>query len=130
MRVIVTGARNWRDVDLIRDRLSKLMPQLPHLPEDIVIVHGAASGADAIAHDCALRFGYTPEPHWPKYAWCESRNEIAEAPKARNQKMVDLGANLCLAFPTKGSRGTWDMVKRAELARIPVEVISNVKDPS
>jgi hypothetical protein len=42
----------------------------------------------------------------------------------RNQAMADAQprARLCLAFPTPGSRGTWDMVRRATAAGIEVEV--------
>ena len=40
---------------------------------------------------------------------------------ARNQDMADLGADVCLAFPTKNSRGTLDMIKRAEAAGIAVQ---------
>jgi hypothetical protein len=34
--------------------------------------------------------------------------------------MVDLGADLCLAFPMPRSRGTWDCVRRAKKAGIVV----------
>lgn len=39
---------------------------------------------------------------------------------ARNQDMADAGADVCLAFPTKRSRGTFDMIKRAATAGITV----------
>lgn len=32
---------------------------------------------------------------------------------------------LVLAFPLEDSRGTWDMVRRAEAARVPVRVIKS-----
>lgn len=35
------------------------------------------------------------------------------SPPARNTHMVKLGAMLCLAFPAKGSRGTWDCLRKA-----------------
>lgn len=41
----------------------------------------------------------------------------------RNQRMVDLGADLCLAFPLGESRGTWDCVARARKAGIEVRII-------
>ena len=40
----------------------------------------------------------------------------------RNQQMVDRGADICLAFPTSSSIGTWDCVRRAKAAGIPVEI--------
>jgi len=32
---------------------------------------------------------------------------------ARNTVMVRAGADLCLAFPARGSRGTWDCLRKA-----------------
>jgi len=47
----------------------------------------------------------------------------------RNKQMVELGADLCLAFPDHpkghGSRGTWNCVKLAQQAGIPVLVVWN-----
>lgn len=37
--------------------------------------------------------------------------------------MVDLGADICLAFPTKSSIGTWDCVRRANAAGIRVIIV-------
>jgi hypothetical protein len=37
--------------------------------------------------------------------------------------MASLGAKLCLAFPRKGgSRGTWDCIRKAADAGIPVRI--------
>lgn len=112
MRVIVTGSRDWRDYETIRLRLAQL-------PPDTVIVHGAASGADAMAHVAAEALGLVTEPHWPDF----EKYPVSKAPLRRNELMVRLGADLCLAFPTVRSRGTWHCVGRAKDARIPVEVI-------
>lgn len=40
----------------------------------------------------------------------------------RNQIMIEKGADLVIAFPSETSKGTRDMIKRAEAAGIPVEV--------
>ena len=112
MRVIVTGSRDWRDYETIRNRLAEL-------PPESIIVHGAATGADAMAHAAATALGFTLEPHFPDY----EKYKVSKAPLRRNQHMVDLGADLCLAFPMKGSQGTWHCVNRAENAGIPTEVI-------
>ena len=113
-RVLITGGRDWRDVDTIRQALTELAT-------GSVIVHGAASGADAIAHSLALSMGLIPEAHWPDYANIEARL----APKVRNRYMVMLGADLCLAFPTVRSRGTWHCVRLAETAGIEVQVFGD-----
>ena len=112
MRVLITGSRAWRDYPTLRKRLSDL-------PIRSTIVHGAATGADAMAHVAAEALGFTTEPHWPDY----EHYPYELAPLIRNQLMVGLGADQCLAFPTKGSRGTWHCVRFAEEAGIPVEII-------
>lgn len=40
----------------------------------------------------------------------------------RNQEMADRGADLCLAFPGPESVGTWDMIRKARAAGIPVHI--------
>ncbi len=112
MRVLVTGSRAWRDYKRLRHRLAEF-------PEGTTIVHGAASGADAMAHVAASALGFTPEPHWPDY----ETFDVADAPLRRNEYMVELGADLVLAFPTTGSRGTWHCVQRAKAAGLPTEVV-------
>ena len=113
MRVLITGSREWRNVRLITETLRAL-------PRDAVIVHGAATGADHIAHSIALDLGMEVEPHFPNYA----KYDVRVAPLMRNHKMIKLGADLCLAFPTENSRGTWHCVKFARMAGIPVTIVS------
>jgi hypothetical protein len=114
MRILITGSREWTDRHIIHDALmAEVGPYAV-----ATIVHGACpkGGADEIAGYWARYFnGMTEEPHPPK-------KNTAEEFKARNQKMVDRGADLCLAFPTDNSRGTWDCVRRAKAAGIPVKI--------
>lgn len=111
MRVLVTGSRDWRDYETIRKRLAQL-------PPGSTIVHGAATGADAMAHVAAIALGHIPEPHWPDF----ETYEVSKAPLRRNELMVALGADLCLGFPTANSRGTVHCMGRAKAAGIPVEI--------
>lgn len=119
MRVIVCGSRKWKDADAIRQRLEQL-------PPGTLIVHGdCLTGADKIADDVsiALKVGApgtarNVERHpalWSRYG--------RKAGPLRNQRMADLGADLCIAFADKMSGGTWDMVTRARKAEIPVEIV-------
>lgn len=100
-----------------------------------VVVHGdCETGADQHAHSAATTWGWTPEPHPAMWQWhspdcrtdmCTRRRSNGDlyclyAGHRRNQLMVNLGAHVCLAFPTARSTGTWDCVKRAEAAGIPV----------
>lgn len=110
LRVIICGGRDWKDGERIGRRIREL-------PPDCIIVHGACpTGADAFADFYAGKGRVVRHPaEWDKYG--------KRAGPLRNQAMADAGADLCIAFPTKRSRGTWDMVERARKAGIPVEVI-------
>lgn len=115
MRILVTGSRYWTDAELIGNVLA-WFDQLKG-GEEMVLVHGAARGADRIAAEIARDLGWTVEPHpadWGKYG--------VSAGPARNAKMVALGAEVCLAFVMPNSVGTWDCVRRAEDAAIPTRV--------
>ena len=112
MRVLITGSREWRNYDAIYG-------QLAALPKGTVIVHGAATGADHMAHSAALALGLKVEIHFPDY----DRYPPSEAPKHRNAEMVALGAALCLVFPTESSRGTWHCKRLADEAGIETIVV-------
>lgn len=94
MRVIVTGSRTWEDKAAVYDALNGIYQE--HGP--FVVVHGACStGADAIAHNWVelasrlVRIGEDPfRANW-------SRRGPKAGPE-RNERMVDAGADLVLAF--------------------------------
>jgi len=123
VRVIVTGSRALTDRDLVWEALAVARWELGPL----IVVHGAAPGADTLAAlwveqhpglDCA------EEPHRADWA----RLGRGAGP-IRNQAMVDAGAVLCIGFPVSGSRGTRDCMRRAEAAGIPVREIRAAKVP-
>lgn len=124
MRILITGSRNWRDRHAIAIALRDYLRGAPADPP-VVIVHGSQCtedrktgelyGADYLSDEVALTWGFDRDPHpadWDRYG--------KRAGPIRNQAMVDLGANVCLAFPLGESRGTRDCMRRAEAAGIPV----------
>jgi hypothetical protein len=113
-RVIVCGSRRWHDRQRIADRLADVPPVA-------TIVHGAARGADRIAHQEAQKLGLLVEPHPANWA----EHGKAAGP-IRNEAMAAAGAVLCLAFWDGQSTGTADMMRRATAHGIPVEVVSSV----
>jgi hypothetical protein len=112
-RLLVTGSRDWTNERAIYEALEAAVDG-----PDWVIVHGAARGADTIADLWAKMTGYEVEPHPADWG----RHGKAAGP-IRNQEMVALGADLCLAFPVPGSRGTLDCIERARAAHIPVREV-------
>lgn len=124
-RVLVTGSRDWSDQQAVARELVR------YATGNWVLVHGACpTGADKIADDWATYHGITVEPHpadWRQFG--------KVAGYKRNQEMVDLGADVCLAFmrpctkPTcrmpkpHWSHGTVHCAKRARAAGIEVREI-------
>lgn len=116
LRILITGSRHWSDERAIE---SALLGATYNVPGDrITVVHGGASGADRLAGKLADEWGMNVEVHpaeWGKHG--------KAAGPIRNQKMVDLGADVCLAFPLADSRGTKHCMMVASRAGIPVRVV-------
>lgn len=116
-RVLVTGSRFWSDRQAVFRALDDQLKQADGL---LTVVHGAAAGADTFAGCWAAIRGHETnrvavEPHpaeWHIYG--------KSAGPMRNQEMVDLGADVCLAFPKGDSRGTRHCMTAAAHAGIPV----------
>lgn len=105
-RVLVCGGRGYEDYAFLRDVLDHFAPN--------VVIHGAARGADSLAH-----------------RWAQSRCVAVESYPAdwqahgraagpiRNAKMLAEGKpDLVIAFP--GGNGTSHMVKIAEASGVRV----------
>jgi hypothetical protein len=130
VRVLVTGSRNWTDRHAIylalhincqqrwelgRDSEGHVVDWIT--PPDFTIVHGACpTGADAIAEDWACSVFAQIERHpadWSQYG--------KRAGYLRNAEMVNLGADLCLAFIKNHSAGATMTANLAERAGIRTE---------
>ena len=125
MRVLVTGSRNWVDRDAIKEEMVKLWAKNGGLPMTLVsgaqrswdrmaqVFYGADYLAEQVAEDLGWKIEHYPAD-WDTYG--------RAAGPIRNALMVSKGADICLAFPMSGSRGTIDCMRRAKVARIPVIV--------
>lgn len=135
-RVLVTGPRQWADTITLCAALDDVLAQVPE-DEQLVVVHGGAQGADSIAGLWTLRYPNdvaVEEVHAvTNEMW---RAQGASSGHYRNQRMVDLGAQLCLAClmrctlrgcrhkPAHDTHGTADCARRARRAGIPVREVA------
>lgn len=119
-RILITGSRDWTDRAAIDDNLTAIAAANIFHNRPTVIIHGSCpTGADAMADD------------WAR--WHAARNPLIEFERhraerfgpwpacgpIRNQLMVNLGADICLAFVKDGSRGASHTAELAEAAGIP-----------
>jgi hypothetical protein len=117
VRILVCGSRTY-SLDFV---LPAILGSYADAT-DVTVIHGNAAGADAHARDWALVRGLDVESYPANW------NEHGKvAGPIRNQQMLDEGKpDFVLAFidkPLAESKGTADMVKRAEKAGLPTYVI-------
>lgn len=137
MRILVTGSRGWTNAGELGQKRVKIMRNklMEYHSPDTVVVEGGAGGADFMASMLALGNGMDYEEHKADWKHCNGERCTPEhrrsnawgdyCPTAghdRNQRMVDLGADLCLAFLVRTAKnaGTRDCIRRARLAGIEV----------
>lgn len=119
MKVLVTGSRDWSDIDAVIRELSKF-------PVGTIVIHGACSGADTIAGDVAEALGFEVRAYpadWDRYGRAAGpiRNRHVLCVEHRREEPV----GLVLAFHAdlEHSKGTKDMVGIVREANIECRVI-------
>jgi predicted polyphosphate/ATP-dependent NAD kinase len=85
--------------------------------ERVVVVHGGAAGLDSMAGVLARHMGMSVEVHYAEW-----QKHGRSAGVIRNQEMVNRGADLIVAYPLPGGRGTQDCIERGVKAGIPTLV--------
>lgn len=109
-KVLVCGGRDYDDENSL-----KMVLDAAHSANQIVmLIHGAARGADTLAEQWAEANGVTSNAYPADW----KRDGKAAGP-IRNQRMLDeCKPHLVIAFP--GGKGTADMISRSEAAGVPV----------
>ena len=120
MRILVTGSRDWPYAQIVGWELDKATAGI----RPVTIVEGACpTGADNFAWGWVCRESFDDtQVHGERHPadWAKHGRS---AGFVRNQEMVALGADLCLAFVYNESRGTSHCVRAARMAGIPCRVI-------
>ena len=115
MRILITGSRTWNDKSTIAQAISESWI-LNGSPSNVVVVHGGARGADYIAGVYAKTLGFSVEVHEADWSIGKQAGYI------RNKKMVDAGADICLAFIKDNSKGATMCAELAQKAGIPTRI--------
>lgn len=122
LRILVTGSRSVSPADIvhIEHALRRVCGPALAAERPVIIVQGECpyGGVDLAAKRWAQRTAGVTSEGWPAQWTAHGR----AAGPARNEHMVSLGADFCLAFPAPGSRGTWDCLMKAAEAGIPGRV--------
>lgn len=122
IRVLITGSREFTDRAIVAAALTAVARK--HPGRHLIVAHGAARGAYSLAAAIAADYPnhLTAEAHpvtdWRRPDWSTDR----AAGHRRIQRIVDAGAEVCLAFLHAGAqnRGTRGCMQKAAAAGIPV----------
>lgn len=108
--VLVCGGRDYDD----REQLFRVLDAAHMSNPIILLMHGAAKGADTLAEEWARNSGVPCQAY---HADWETHGKAAGP--IRNQRMLDNGLpHMVIAF--LGGKGTADMMRRAKAADVPV----------
>lgn len=129
--VAVSGSR--RGATAVQLRALRV---LLHAWKADVVVHGDCVGVDAQADRLAevegIPRGFFPSTLTETRAWTAQRGArplaFPSPPMTRNQWIVQ-HADVLVAMPRPGSRGTWDAVRHASRERRPLVVLNDVGLP-
>ena len=116
-RILITGSRDWSREDELRDAIDSWIRRNVEKDKVTILVHGDASrGADRMGRNYARLAWWLQEESHP----ADWENQGKAAGFIRNQEMVDLGADVCLAFIRNGSKGATHTADQAAKSGIPV----------
>ncbi len=114
-RVIIAGCRDFADYKLLKERCDHYLQN--QKPEDIVIVSGHASGADALGERYAQERGLQLETYPADW-----KTHGRAADPIRNAQMASV-AHALIAFWDGKSRGTKNMIDTATKRGLQVAVV-------
>lgn len=130
-RILITGSRGWTDQATIRAAMIRALADFPDDELVTLVTGGCPTGADKLAETVWATLSAGPTETHPA-DWYQHGHR---AGYLRNKHMIDLGADLCLAFLTPctkpgctreptghDSHGTAMTIDIARKAGIPVRI--------
>lgn len=114
-KVIIAGCRDFNDYELLKEKCDDFLQD--EKKEDVVIISGHASGADALGERYAQECGFQLETYpadWKAHG--------RAAGPIRNARMSS-AANALIAFWDGKSRGTKNMIETAKSHNLKVVVV-------
>lgn len=114
-RVIIAGCRDFNDYELLKEKCDYFLQD--EKKEDVVIISGHASGADALGERYAQERGFLLETYpadWKAHG--------RTAGPIHNARMASV-ANALIAFWDGKSRGTKNMIETAKNHNLKVVVV-------
>lgn len=112
-KVVVAGGRDFKDYDLLCQKLDHLLQN----KQDIEIVSGNAMGADRLGERYAIEKGYTLIK-FPADWTCRGKS----AGPIRNRQMAE-HCDAVVVFWNGVSRGSLNMIETAKELNKPVKII-------
>ena len=117
LRVVVAGCRNYNNYEEAKAYIDILLSKV-RKENEIIIVSGGATGADALGERYAEENGLSVERYladWDRYG--------RRAGPIRNKQMAEV-CDFVICFWDGKSRGTKSMIEYAKQAKKPLRVIS------
>lgn len=115
-RIIIAGGRDFYNYELLKAKCNSILSSKA-ATHRIIVVSGAAKGADSLGEQYAREKGYTVE----QYPADWNTHGRAAGP-IRNAQMAN-SADALIAFWDGQSRGTQSMINIARAKGLPVRVI-------
>lgn len=120
VKILITGSRNWANINLVRYALSKFTG-------DVTLVHGDARGADRIAGDIGTELGFNVKKYpanWEKYG--KSAGPIRNSEMLEKEHLPGDSIQLVIAFHEDfyNSKGTKNMIRKVHDAKIMHFIVS------
>ena len=113
MRILISGGRDFNDVDFVVTRLLRLHEMYTFTE----IITGMARGVDSIGYEFGIEMGLKIHEYpITRAQWNQYGN--AAGPRRNAEMLISGKPDLVVAFP--GGRGTADMIRRSMGAGVPV----------